>query len=182
VFNDARPSWRTTWEPRLFKGSVWGARARAWADLQEIAFGPLHDAAFAAAGVGKGTRLLDVGCGAGLALSMAHARGATVSGLDAAAGLLDIARSRVSDTDLRVAELEELPIADGNFDVVSGFNSFQYAADRVHALAEARRVGTPQGAVIAAVWGNPNGATLEVTWPRSASSCRPRCQALRGHG
>ena len=76
------------------QGELWGARAREWADLQEVSFGPLYDAALKAAKAATGSAVLDVGCGAGLALKMAQARGAKVSGLDAAAGLVEIARSR----------------------------------------------------------------------------------------
>lgn len=138
------------------QGALWGARAREWADLQERAFGPMYEAAFDAADVHPGTNMLDVGCGAGLALSLARARGADVSGIDAAPELVEIARSRCVGCDIRVGELEELPFADESFDVVTGFNSFQYAADRVHGLEEARRVLNTDGRLIALVWGSPD--------------------------
>jgi SAM-dependent methyltransferase len=135
------------------QGELWGARAREWADLQETSFRQLYDAAFDAAKVGTGSEVLDVGCGAGLALQMAQARGAKVSGLDAAAGLAEIAKSRCPGGDIRVGESEELPFGDTSFDVTTGFNSFQYAADPVHALSEAKRVTKPNGYVVVAVWG-----------------------------
>jgi SAM-dependent methyltransferase len=135
------------------QGELWGARAREWADLQEISFRQLYDAAFNAANVGAGSAVLDVGCGAGLALQMAQARGAKVSGLDAASGLVEIAKSRCPGGDIRVGESEELPFADTSFDVTTGFNSFQYAADPVRALSEAKRVTKPNGHVVVAVWG-----------------------------
>ena len=97
--------------------------------------------------------LLDVGCGAGLALQVAQARGAKISGIDAATGLAEIAKGRCPGADIRVGEIEELPFADNSFDVTTGFNSFQYATDPVHALAEAKRVTKPNGAVVVAVWG-----------------------------
>jgi SAM-dependent methyltransferase len=135
------------------QGDLWGTRAREWADLQEGSFRPLYEAAFNAAHVGRGSLVLDVGCGAGLALQMAQARGAKVSGLDAAAQLAEIARGRCPGADIHVGEIEELPFKDDSFDVTTGFNSFQYATDAVHALAEARRVTKPNGFVIVAVWG-----------------------------
>lgn len=135
------------------QGELWGARAREWADLQEVSFGPLYDAALKAAKAATGSAVLDVGCGAGLALKMAQARGAKVSGLDAAAGLVEIARSRCPGADIRLGECEELPFADNSFDVTTGFNSFQYATDPVHALSEAKRVTKPNGYVVVAVWG-----------------------------
>lgn len=142
------------------QGALWGARAREWADLQELAFAPVYEAAFDAADVGSGTSMLDVGCGAGLALSLAHARGSRVSGIDAAPELVDIARSRCPGSDIRVGELEDLPFADNSFHVVTGFNSFQYAADRVHGLEEARRVMKADGRLVAAVWGEPGNCDM----------------------
>ena len=135
------------------QGELWGARAREWADLQEGSFCGLYEAAFGAAEIGKGSTVLDVGCGAGLALQVAHERGATVSGLDAAAGLAAIARERCPSAEIRVGEIEALPFGDDSFDVTSGFNSFQYATDPVRALAEAKRVTKPNGLVVVAVWG-----------------------------
>jgi SAM-dependent methyltransferase len=142
------------------QGELWGARARDWADLQEASFRPVYVAAFKAAGVGSGSSVLDVGCGAGLSLQVAREMGATVSGLDASAALLDIAKSRCPGADIRVGEIEELPFRDRSFDVTTGFNSFQYAADSVHALAEAKRVTRPNGAVVVTVWGAADNCEL----------------------
>ena len=135
------------------QGDLWSVRATEWADLQEGSFRPLYEAAYKSAKVGNGTVLADIGCGAGLALQVARELGAKVSGIDAAAGLAAIARRRNPDADIRVGEIEELPFADKVFDVTSGFNSFQYAANPVNALKQARRVTKTGGAVVIAVWG-----------------------------
>jgi len=66
-----------------------------------------------------------------------------VSGIDAAEGMVAVARRLVPDADLRVGAMERLPWGSGAFDVVTGFNAFQFAADMVTALAEARRVARP---------------------------------------
>lgn len=142
------------------QGALWGARARAWAALQESAFRPVYQAALRAAGVGPGKRLLDVGCGAGLALVVAREAGAEVSGLDASAQLVEIARERCPGADIRVGELEELPFGDESFNIVTGFNSFQYAADRVHGLEEAARVLTSDGQMVVTVWGQPENCDM----------------------
>jgi hypothetical protein len=65
------------------QGPLWGAAARDWARLAEPAARPFYEAVFDAIGVGSGLALLDAGCGAGYALSLARERGAAVSGLDA---------------------------------------------------------------------------------------------------
>ena len=101
-----------------------------------------------AVGAGGGTRLLDAGCGSGLALALAARRGAVVTGLDALAGLLAIARERLPEADLREGDLEELPYADDSFDAVTAFNAVQYASDPTAALREIKRVAVP-GAPVA---------------------------------
>ncbi len=135
---------------------LWGARAREWADHQEQTARPLYENVLAATRIGAGSSYLDVGCGAGMALQLAAALGAKVSGLDAAPDLLTIARERVPNGDIRQGEIEELPFADGTFDVVTGFNSFQYAAKPVEALREAVRVTKKGGHVVIATWSPPD--------------------------
>src|SRR5262249_52998449 len=73
-------------------------------------------------------------------------------GLDASAALIACARLRLPSAEFTVGELEELPHADASFGVVTGFNSFQYAADPMHAPREAARVAAG-GRVLVAVWG-----------------------------
>ena len=58
---------------------LWGTDPQAWADLAESHNQPLFEAVLDAAGVGPGTRLLDVGCGTGLTLVLAARRGAIPS-------------------------------------------------------------------------------------------------------
>ncbi|AVH56252.1 MULTISPECIES: SAM-dependent methyltransferase [Streptomyces] len=60
------------------------ARARDWAEIQERMLVPLYEAVYERLDVGRGTRLLGLGCGSGLALLMAAARGAAVTGVDSA--------------------------------------------------------------------------------------------------
>ncbi|MEU2877133.1 SAM-dependent methyltransferase [Streptomyces sp. NPDC007070] len=57
------------------------ARARDWSEIQERMLVPLYEAVYERLEVGAGTRLLALGCGSGLALLMAHARGAAVTGV-----------------------------------------------------------------------------------------------------
>lgn len=137
-------------------GRLWGARAGDWADIQEGTIRPVYEAVLERTCVTSGTRYLDVGCGAGMAAQMAAVRGAHVSGIDAAEALLAIARRRTPDGDFRCGDLEELPFDDGSFDVVTGFNSFQYAGNPAVALDEARRVTRPGSIVVIATWSNPD--------------------------
>jgi len=134
---------------------LWGAQAKTWAELQEQTALPLYQHVFDALNVSAQTRYLDVGCGSGLALAEALRRGADVTGLDAADALLAIARRRVPGGDLRQGELEQLPFPDQSFDLVTGFNSFQYAASPLAALREAARVARRGGRVVVATWSPP---------------------------
>jgi SAM-dependent methyltransferase len=135
------------------QGDLWSGNPRDWAELQEPQFSPLYGAVLDSVGVGAGGKVLDVGCGSGGFCAHAAMRGAAVAGIDAAEGMIAIARERTPAGDFRVGEMEELPFAGASFDLVSGFNSFQFAADPVNALKQAKRVAKPDGAVSIAVWG-----------------------------
>jgi SAM-dependent methyltransferase len=137
------------------QGALWGAAADDWAEVQEPLGAPLYEATFDAIGITDGTRLLDAGCGAGLAVQLAAKRGALVSGFDASTELLRVARSRLPEADFRHGDLEELPYDDDAFDAVTAFNSVQYATDPIGALREIRRVARPGAPVAVASWGDP---------------------------
>jgi SAM-dependent methyltransferase len=134
---------------------LWGTDPRAWADLAEAHNQPLFEAVLDAAGIGPGTRVLDVGCGSGLTLVLADRRGAIPSGLDISPGLLGIARERLPDAELREGDMESLPFGDAAFDAVVGVNAFQFAGDPRRALREAARVARPGGRVVASLFAAP---------------------------
>ena len=137
------------------QGELWSEGADDWADLMEPTEAPLHLAGLDQLAVGPGVSLLDVGCGSGAVLRIAADRGADVTGIDASPALAAHARLRVPGSRVEVGDIQFLPFEDGSFDVVTGFNSFQYAADRTAALREARRVLRTDGRVLMAVWGRP---------------------------
>lgn len=138
------------------QGALWGAAADDWADLQEPTQAPLYDATFEVLGITNGTRLLDVGCGAGYALQLAAKRGADVAGLDASEGLLAVARTRLPGADIQQGDVEDLPFTAHSFDAVTAFNSVQYATEPTNALREIKRVATRGGPVAVASWGDPD--------------------------
>lgn len=138
-------------------GRLWGTQARDWAEIQEGQCSAAYEAVFDRLSLRRGTLYCDVGCGAGGAARLAADRGAEVSGIDAAESLIEIARERVPGARFHIGDLEELPFPDGTFDVVTGFNSFQFAANPVAALREARRISKPSGRIVVLTWGNPQG-------------------------
>jgi ubiquinone/menaquinone biosynthesis C-methylase UbiE len=142
---------------------------------------PVYDAVFERTGIGPGTRYLDLGCGAGMAAQVAAGRGAKVSGLDAAEALLAIARDRVPEGDFHHGDLEDLPFEDESFDVVTGFNSIQYAGNPVVALREARRVVRAYGAVAVVTWGDPVGMEAAALVTALGALCHRRHREPLGH-
>jgi SAM-dependent methyltransferase len=142
-------------------GPLWGSRPRDWAENEHRQV-PTYEEAIRRVGVAPGQRVLDVGCGTGVFLRLVAERGAQPFGLDASEALLEIARERVPEADLRVGEMEALPYTDDSFDLVTGFNSFFFAADLVGALREAGRVAKPGAPVVIQVWGRPERCDLEA--------------------
>jgi SAM-dependent methyltransferase len=142
-------------------GPLWGARARDWAENEELQL-PTYEEAIRRVGIAPGKRVLDIGSGAGVFVRLVADRGARPFGLDASEALVGVARERVPEADLRVGEMEALPYEDDTFDVVTGFNSFFFAADLVGALREARRVAKPGAPVLIQVWGPPERNDLEA--------------------
>lgn len=138
------------------QGELWGKEPRNWAELQEPLHRPLWEAMLTAAAVGPGTRILDAGCGGGGACLLAAERGATITGLDAADALIDIARKRLPSGDFRVGDLQQLPFADESFDAVMAASSLQYTGDRIATLRELRRVCDRDGRIVVGLWSTPD--------------------------
>lgn len=122
------------------QGDVWSGSPLGWAELQEPLLTPIYEAVLKYVDVRGGQTVLDVGCGSGLYCHLAAKHGAQVAGIDTAAGLIEVAKSRTPSGDFRVGEMEELPFDDGAFDLVTGFNSFQFASEPANALRQAQRV------------------------------------------
>ncbi|MDA2803921.1 class I SAM-dependent methyltransferase [Nocardiopsis suaedae] len=110
-------------------------------------------AVLALAGDVAGRRILDAGCGAGPLAAALRDRGAHVTGIDASAGMLALARRRLgTGTDLRLADLSDpLPFDDGSFDDVVASLVLHYLRDWGPTLAEMRRVLRPGGRLITSV-------------------------------
>lgn len=133
-----------------WEGRVDGYDA-AFRTLTAQTIAPLLDAA----GVGPGVRVLDEATGPGYVAAAAAARGAHVTAGDFAAGMVAEARRRHPDLDVREADAEALPFADGAFDaVVINFGVLHLAQPDL-AFAEAHRVLRPGGRVAFTVWATP---------------------------
>ncbi|WP_142160562.1 class I SAM-dependent methyltransferase [Cellulomonas sp. SLBN-39] len=130
----------------------WGRRGPDFATLSEPSACREYVALHHALGVDHGDHLLDVACGAGLAVELAALRGATCAGVDASARLVDVARVRSPEADLRVGDMHDLPWPDATFTVVSSFRGVWGTTPG--ALDEIRRVLVPGGRLGLTVWGH----------------------------
>jgi uncharacterized peroxidase-related enzyme len=130
----------------------WGRRAVDFATLREPSNCREYVALHHHLGVGAGDRLLDVACGAGLAVELATVVGAACSGIDASPRLIAVARDRSPQADLRVGDMQDLPWPDASFDVVTSFRGIW--ATTPDAVAEAYRVLVPGGRLGITVWGH----------------------------
>jgi SAM-dependent methyltransferase len=96
-----------------------------------------------------GARLLDAGCGSGRTLDELVRYG-RVSGIDLSPQAVAAAQRR-GHQDVRVGRVEQLPFADGTFDVVTCLDVIEHTPDDRASLAELRRVVRPGGLLLATV-------------------------------
>jgi len=106
--------------------------------------------------VGGGIKVLDVGCGTGVVAVTAARQGARVQALDLTPPLLERARenSRIAGVtvDWREGDVEEMPFADGEFDIVLSQFAHMFAPRPAVALDEMLRVLKPGGTLAFATW------------------------------
>lgn len=111
-------------------------------------------------GVTPGTRLLDVGCGAGQLALIAARAGAQVNGCDISPNWLEKARGRAAAEGLEVTfeegDAESLPYEDGQFDTVTSLIGAMFAPRPERVAAELARVCQPGGMIAMANW-TPGG-------------------------
>ncbi|GAB4049858.1 class I SAM-dependent methyltransferase [Spirosoma litoris] len=135
------------------QAELWSIAAQDWADYQETTLLPVFEQLVHDFSQTSAHTLLDVGCGSGLFCQLAMQQGLDVSGLDATAEFIAIAQHKAPHGHFTTGDMEELPYPDHTFDLVTGINSFQYAASPVQALKEAYRVLKPTGKLVVAIWG-----------------------------
>jgi ubiquinone/menaquinone biosynthesis C-methylase UbiE len=165
------------------QGRLWGTKARDWADYGEGTSNNLFNSVLQKIkDRSTGKNLLDAGCGAGGFCKMASDSGFKISGLDGSDALISIARERVPAGDFYVGDIEELPFPDNTFDVVTGFNSFQFAGDIVNAFREAARAAKKYAPIFVSYWGSPEACDASAVFaalapymptPQKASNKKP---------
>ena len=145
---------------RELERSGWQRAAAGYVGSFEAATRLFAPALLDAAGVGRGTRVLDVACGAGIVSGLASSRGAEVIGVDFSPEMLAEARRRYPALQFREGDAEALPFEADRFDAVVinfGLHHFPFPA---RAVAEAHRVLRPGGRLCFTTWANPREHVL----------------------
>lgn len=118
------------------------------------------DALLDAAGIGAGSRVLDVGAGPGRAAARAAERGARATGVDFSPSMVKQARGRYPHVEFCEGDAEALPFDDRTFDaVICNFAIGHFPRPDV-AVREFARVLRPGGRAALAWWNFAGGARL----------------------
>jgi SAM-dependent methyltransferase len=140
----------------------WQDAAGAWHRWDPVFdrwLGPATELMLDLAGVGAGTRVIDIAAGSGGQSVVAARRGATVLATDISRNILDEAEAaaRAAGVSLatRAMDGESLDVEDGTFDAAICRLGLMYLPDKQHALAEAQRVLRPGGRYAALVFSEP---------------------------
>jgi SAM-dependent methyltransferase len=137
------------------EGGYWAAHA----DHFERALERYDAAFFAAAEIGGGDRVLDIGCGTGGTTRCAGraATGGSVVGVDLSSAMLDVARRRAAEDGLDHVRFEQVDAQihrfdPGLFDIAIGRTSVMFFGDRVEALRNVGRALRPDGRLVLLTW------------------------------
>jgi len=155
--------------PEAQGSGTWGSREAAaeWrrgAAARLAALGPATEMMLDLAGVKTGSRVLDVGAGAGDSALMAARRTRPtghVLATDISASMLEIAaesagHERLTNLSTRVADAQHLDLASESFDAAISRNCLMLSPVYRRALSEIRRVLTPGGRFAAIVYSTPD--------------------------
>ena len=146
------------------------AYARSFAKLCAHPAGDLLDLA----GVGAGSRLLDVGTGSGTVARLGIDRGAKVTAVDAEASMVRLTAGSVPEAEVRLGILPALPLPDGAFDAVVANFVLNHVGDPRAAAAELCRVAAPGGRVAVSIWPQPAGTAQTLWWQAIDAANAPR--------
>jgi 2-polyprenyl-3-methyl-5-hydroxy-6-metoxy-1,4-benzoquinol methylase len=129
----------------------------------------------------EGRRMLDVGTGTGRAAITLARQGAAVTGVDASAQMLSVARSRAAaagfSIDFVPGDAHHLPFAERSFDAAVCLRVIMHTPDWGRCLAELCRVS--RGRIVVDFPALPSAAALESGARRLALALGSRTEAYR---
>jgi ubiquinone/menaquinone biosynthesis C-methylase UbiE len=144
-------------ELKQMQGVMWGA-----GNFDEVAdtIDSVHHTVIERLNPQPGERYLDIACGTGRVCELAATAGTTVTGIDLAPALIEVAKRRAEERglriDYRVGDAERLDVEDASFDVVSSTFGLMFAPTQEAVAAELARVTRPGGRIALANW-TPEG-------------------------
>ena len=108
-------------------------RAESWIEMEKHTKSPVQPAVALMAGIGEGTRVLDLGCGLGVMMPVyLQLDAARVVGVDVSENMIELARERWADEariDFLAADAAELDL-DEQFDAVVIYNAYPHFMNR----------------------------------------------------
>jgi SAM-dependent methyltransferase len=154
-------------DPAAYKETTrvqWQDAAHAWHSWDPVFdrwLGPATELMLDLAGVGEGTRVIDIAAGSGGQSIAAARRGATVLATDISSKILEegaqAARAAgISTIATHVVDGESLDVDPGTFDAAISRLGLMYMPDKQGALAQARRVLREGGRYAAIVFSQPD--------------------------
>jgi len=129
-----------------------------------------HIPGFASFNSAAGKKVLEIGVGMGADYLQWLKAGARATGVDISAASIERARMRCelagyANTDLRVADAENLPFADRTFDLVYSYGVMHHSPDTPRCIQEAWRVLKPGGQARIMLYHHPSITGL-LLWLR----------------
>lgn len=125
--------------------------AREWDAVRDELFGPTMDVQLAYALLDPDAVVGDLGCGTGRSAAGFAPHVRRVVAVDGSEEMLSAARERlagVSNVELQLGELEQLPLDDAILDLATLSLVLHYVADPARAIAEAHRALRPGGRLV----------------------------------
>jgi ubiquinone/menaquinone biosynthesis C-methylase UbiE len=141
-FDAAASYWQAVYDDPRLQGVIYRERQRAVLQRVDELSAP------------AGAPVLEIGCGAGFLTLALASRGYAVRAVDASDAMVDLAAARLHAAGLtgnvstHVADVHELPFADGAFSLVVAVGVLPWLDRPAHALQEVARVLEPAGTLI----------------------------------
>lgn len=136
-----------------YEHATWSRCAPGYDEGFSLLTGEAVQPLLAAAGVTRGSRVLDVGTGTGIVAQAARDHGASVVGIDFSDAMLVEARRAHPAVEFQSASADALPFDGESFDAVVANVTLHHLARPDDALREARRVLARSGEIACTVWG-----------------------------
>ncbi len=154
--------WKRKKELMTLYNSTAGGYDRRYRELQKYKFEEIRKY------VVDSARILDVGCGTGLALETIFNEKKFVVGVDFSIEMLKRANGSFDERPFVVADADNLPFREESFDLVISFTLLQNMPEPKKTVSEMNRVVSPGGKVIATVLKKKYSPDIVRSWFKSA--------------